>query len=97
MDLYSTVEADDGKAHFVDPTEERNEFDAEASDVDEPVISLCSFEKPGAVPIDTEEVAVATIADLCGHCRRAIADEAATALSELAGQPLTDDGEAEED
>lgn len=94
--LYSTVQHDDGKAHFVDPTEERNEFDGEASEVDEPVFSLCSFEKPGAVHINSEEVAVATIADLCGHCRRAIADEAATALTELAGQPLTADDDEED-
>jgi hypothetical protein len=93
MDLYSTVEADDGKAHFVDPSDETNDIDGETTEVERTVMSLCSFEKDGAVRLDSEDIATATLSGLCGHCSRAVDDETMTALADLAGDDATEDDE----
>jgi len=85
MELYSTVKAADGKAHFVDPSDDRNDFDSETTEVDQSVTSLCSFEKDEAVKLDSEEVAAETLGGLCGHCSRAVDEETMAELVDLAG------------
>jgi len=92
MDLYSTVKAADGKAHFVDPSDDRNDFDSETAEVEHTVTSLCSFEKDGAVRLGSEDIATATLGDLCGHCSRAVEEETIAELTELAG--FDDESEA---
>jgi hypothetical protein len=96
--LYSTVIGDDGgKPHFVDPADDRNEFDSEATEVDGPVTTLCSFEKDAAIRLDSEDEAMETLATLCDHCAASVAEDRLTTILALVEYDSVTEIEAEDE
>ena len=73
---------DAGKHHLVDPTV------AQATAPGGMVTTLCSFEKQGAVLVDSPEAIYTLLMNFCGHCRNsaALPDDAIDQLEALAVQ-----------